>query len=327
MKSFFKNIFLLVLAICIAGFIYPQYSMGKTVKFAHLSDLHTSHKTQISGNRMHPNSIELTKDAISQVNEIPNLDFVVITGDGIDYPNADLLKELGENLATLNKPYYYAIGNHDVSVDYSKDKFIKVLSKTNPYKTFDKPYYSTILKKDFKLIVLDGASDTSITTNGYIDEKQLKWLDEQLKESQDKVVMIFLHFPLQEPFSSHSHRIKNKNAVDAILAKYSMPIAIFSGHYHVTRIIQKGNILHVSTPSMIMYPNAFRVVTVHDFKDRVVFDFEFKETNLKEIQKTSKLLTISDGLAYGTETDRINSITLYKQTSDMKKEMQGNEQR
>ena len=322
MRNFIKNIFLIVIAVCIAGFIYPQYTVGKTLKFAHLSDLHTSHKTAISGNRMHPNSIELTKEAIKQVNEIPSLDFVVITGDGIDYPNTDLLKELGENLAMLNKPYYYAIGNHDVSVDYSKEKFIKTLSKTNPYKTFDKPYYSTVLKKDFKIIVLDGASDTSITSKGYIDEKQLKWFDEQLKNSQDKVVLIFLHFPIEEPFESHSHRITNKDAVNKILAKYSMPIAIFSGHYHVTRIMQKDNILHVSTPSMIMYPNAFRVVTVHDYKDKVVFDLEFKETNLKEIQQTSKILTIAKGLTYGTAQDRENSITIMKNNKSEDKNVQ-----
>ena len=322
MRNFIKNIFLLIIAVCIAWFVYPQYSMGKTLKFAHLSDLHTSHKTAISGNRMHPNSVELTQEAIKQVNEIPNLDFVVITGDGIDFPNTDLLQELGKTLATLNKPYYYAIGNHDVSVDYSKEKFMKVLSKTNPYKTFNKPYYSTTLKKDFRIIVLDAASDSSITSKGYIDEKQLKWFDEQLEESQDKVVLIFLHFPIEEPFSSHSHRITNKEQVDTILAKYSMPIAVFSGHYHVTRLMQKDNILHVSTPSMIMYPNAFRIVTVHDFKDRVVFDFEFMETNLKEVQKTSKLLTISDGLAYGTETDRVNSITIYKNSQKEKEDVQ-----
>ena len=312
MKNFFKNIFLIIIAVLIAGVIYPQYTIGKTLKFAHLSDLHNSHKTAISGNRMHPNSIDLTKDAIKQINEIPSLDFVVITGDGIDFPNTELLNEFGKNLATLKKPYYYAIGNHDVSVDYSKEKFIKTLSKTNPYKTFNKPYYSTVLKKDFRLIVLDGASDTAITSKGYIDEKQLKWFDEQLKNSQDKVVLIFLHFPIEEPFSSHNHRITNKDEVDKILAKYSMPIAIFSGHYHVTRLMQKGNILHVSTPSMIMYPNAFRIVTVHDYKDKVVFDFEFKETNLKEIQQTSKILTVAKGLSYGTDSDRVNSITIRK---------------
>ena len=312
MKNFLKNIFLLLVAIAIACFIYPQYTVGKTLKFAQLSDLHTSHKTAISKNRMHPNSFELAKDAINQVNEIPSLDFVVITGDGIDFPNTDLLKELGENLATLKKPYYYAIGNHDVSVDYSKEKFIKNLAKTNPYKTFDKPYYSTVLKKDFKLIVLDGAYDTAITSKGYIDEKQLKWLDEQLSESQDKVVLIFLHFPVEEPFASHNHRITNKDEVDKVLKKYSMPIAIFSGHYHVTRIMQKDNILHVSSPSMIMYPNAFRVVTIHNYKDKVVFDFEFRETNLKEIQKTSKLLTMYYGLTIGNEQDREGSITILK---------------
>ena len=322
MRNLLKNLFLLIIAICIAGVIYPQYTISKTLKFAQLSDLHTSHKKAISGNRMHPNSFELAKDAIEQVNEIPSLDFVVITGDGIDYPNTELLQEFGGLISTLNKPYYYAIGNHDVSVDYSKEKFMKVLSKTNPYKTFNKPYYSTVLKKNFKLIFLDGASDSSITSNGYIDSKQLKWLDEQLKESRDKVVLIFLHFPIEEPFSSHNHRIINKNEVDEVLNKYSMPIAIFSGHYHVTRIMQKDNILHVSTPSMIMYPNAFRVVTVHESNDKVTFDFEFMETNLKNIQKTSKMLTISGGLTMGTEADRINSITIFKNKNKEQKSVQ-----
>lgn len=312
MKNFLKNIFLLVIAVYIACFIFPEYTIGKTLKFAQLSDMHVSHKTEISRNRMHPNSFDLAKDAIKQINEIPSLDFVVITGDGIDFPNSELNKELGELLSGIKKPYYYAIGNHDVSVDYSKEKFINNLAKHNPYKTFDKPYYSAILKNNFKIIVLDGTFDTSITTQGYINPKQLKWLDKQLEESQDKVVLIFIHFPVEEPFSSHRHRITNKDEVDKILAKYSMPIAIFSGHYHVTRIIQKDNVLHVSTPSMIMYPNAFRVITVHDYKDKVVFDFEFFETNLKEVQKTSKLLTVYYGLTLGKEEERIGSITLMK---------------
>ena len=322
MRNFIKDTILFIIAICIAVAIYPQYSMGKTLKFVQISDLHTSHKKEISGNRMHPNSFELAKDAITQINEIPSLDFIVITGDGIDYPNTALLKEFGEMLATLNRPYFYAIGNHDVSVDYSKEKFIKVLSKTNPYNTFDKPYYSAILKKNFKIIVLDAASDKSITTKGYIDSKQLKWFDEQLNDSKDKVVLIFMHFPIEEPFASHGHRITNKDEIDKILAKYSMPIAIFSGHYHVTRIIQKNNILHVSTPSMIMYPNAFRVVTVHNYKDKVTFDFEFKETNLKQIQKTSKLLTLSGGLTMGTEEDRVNTITIMKNKKEEQKDVQ-----
>lgn len=320
MREIIKNFFLLVIATGIAIFLFPQYTLGKTIKFAHLTDLHTSHKTANSGNRMHTNSFDLAKDAIKQVNEIPGLDFVVITGDVIDFPNTDLINEVGEIFATLKVPYYYSLGNHDVSVDYPKEKFIKNLAKTNPYKTFDAPYYSTVLKKDFKIIILDGSYDSKITASGHIDEKQLKWFDEQLKKSQDKIVLVFLHFPVEEPFSSHNHRIDNKAEVDKILAKYSMPIAIFSGHYHATRIIQKDNVLHVSTPAMIMYPNAFRVVTVHEYKDKVVFDFEFKETNLKSIQKTSKLLTLSGGLTMGTESERIGSIIIPRKTKKEQKE-------
>ena len=57
MRNFLKNIFLIILAICIAGIIYPQYTMGRTLKFAQLSDLHNSHKKEISGKTIHVTTV------------------------------------------------------------------------------------------------------------------------------------------------------------------------------------------------------------------------------------------------------------------------------
>ena len=40
-------------------------------------------------------------------------------------------------------------------------------------------------------------------------------------------------------FYSQTHNIINADRYMEILNKYKMPIAVFSGHYHATRIIQK----------------------------------------------------------------------------------------
>lgn len=322
MKKFFSDIFLFIIAICLAGFLYPQYTASKTLKFAQISDLHLSHRNAISGNRMHPNSFDLTKDAITQINKIPSLDFVAITGDGIDSPQKELIEEFKEILSTIKYPYYFVFGNHDVNVDFSKEKFIKVFSNNNKNNTFKEPYYSKTIKNDFHLIFLDGAYDTKITSNGHIDDKQLKWFDKELSKNKNKIILIFTHFPIREPFSSHNHKIENDKEVEEILKKYSMPIAIFSGHYHTTKITKEDNIIHISSPSLIMYPNAFRVINIEKNKDNVSFIFDFYETNLKAIQKTSKMLTLSGGLAYGKNEDRVTKVTIKKENKENRNEQQ-----
>ena len=89
-------------------------------------------------------------------------------------------------------------------------------------------------------------------------------------------------------------------------------MAIFSGHYHATKIYKEGNILHVSTPSLATYPNAFRIVTVNNLKNKVVFTFDFRETNLKEVQKKAKMLTFSSSTLAGEESDQNTIVVLDK---------------
>ena len=136
MKNFFKNIFLLIIAICIAWVVYPQYSQGKTLRFVQLTDLHNSHRSAISGNRMHPNSVELTKAVITQVNELPLLDFVAITGDGVDMPKAELINEFSENIMTFTINYW--------SDEECSEHFNLFLEELETYRLFIKDYFFSI---------------------------------------------------------------------------------------------------------------------------------------------------------------------------------------
>ena len=90
----------------------------------------------------------------------------------------------------------------------------------------------------------------------------------------------------------------------AILEKYKNPIGVFTGHYHTTKIVQKENLLFVTSPALVSYPNAFRIVSVVNHKKKTVFEITFKETNLKSLQRKAKLMVFSSKLYYGDTKDR-----------------------
>ena len=133
-----------------------------------------------------------------------------------------------------------------------------------------------------------------------------------MKKSKNDTVLIFIHYPLVPPFDSKSHEIINADEFAAVLKKYNMPIAIFSGHYHATKITKRGNILHVSTPALAGYPNAFRIVEVQNKHDKVIFKFEFCETNLKELQAKTKIMTFGGAIYYGKPKDRETEVIIQK---------------
>src|SRR5699024_8926766 len=126
------------------------------------------------------------------------------------------------HLNELNAPWYFSFGNHDVCVGgyLTKQLYLSILRENNENFIFEKPYYSFVPKKGYKVIVLDSIIDTEITANGYIYPEQLKWLDEELKNSQKDVVLIFMHVPLIEPFPSPNHYMRNAAEVRAVIEKY-----------------------------------------------------------------------------------------------------------
>ena len=302
-----------------AVFVYfgvNALSYADTLKFAHISDVHLSDKTVDTSYKVLSHSKELFEDEIEQINSVPNLDFVIVTGDLADKPQKPLLEEACDKMNKLKYPWYFAFGNHDAAVGTSlkKDKYFDYIKKRNKNIKSDTTYYSFVPKKGYRIIVLDATIDTRITANGELPKEQLDWLDSELSASQssNQVPLIFLHHPLREPFPSFHHRLLNADEFKAVLDKYNMPIAVFSGHYHAAKISKEGHILHVSTPSLVTYPCAFRIVTVNNLKDRVVFTFDYRETNLKEVQKKAKLLTFSSGTYKGEESDRNGIVILEK---------------
>ena len=87
---------------------------------------------------------------------------------------------------------------------------------------------------------------------------------------------------------------------------------MFQGHYHGAKITQKGNILYVSCPALVSYPNAFRIVTVTNYRNKVIFNIQNKETNLKNIQKLAKLLVFGTSIYTGKPEDQNGTFIIKK---------------
>ncbi len=301
-----KNAMTTLLLTCVMLFFVQGYTNASNLRFVQISDVHFLNNGANTTFKMIAESPKLLDDAIEQVNVTPNVDFLMFTGDLIDKPYEIELQAVLPHVKKLKYPWYFAFGNHDTCVGgyLTKSLYLNILRKNNSNFTFTTPYYSFIPKQGFKVIVLDSIIDDEITSNGFIDKEQVAWLDAELKKSQKEVVLIFMHVPLIEPFASSGHMMRNADEVRKVIEKYKNPIGVFTGHYHATKVTQVNNVLYVSSPSLVSYPNAFRVIDITAKKNKVIFDLKFKETSLTNIQKLAKLMVFASSLYSGEEKDQ-----------------------
>ena len=277
-----------------------------SLKFAQVSDVHFLENGANTTYKMTGESPRLLDDAIKQINEQPDIDFVMFTGDLIDKSFEKELRAVLPHLENLNYPWYFAFGNHDRCVGgyLTTLVYLDMIRNSNTNFKFKKSYYSFVPKKNYKVIVVDDIITDEITSNGYIDEDQMKWLKKELDGSKNDVVLIYMHVPVIEPFASPNHKLRNAYAVKQLIESYKNPIGVFQGHYHSAKITQHDNVLYVSSPALVSYPNAFRIVTVTNSKDKVTFNFEWKETREKTIQTMAKMLVFGSSIYTGDEKDQ-----------------------
>ena len=198
------------------------------------------------------------------------LDFVMFTGDMVDVASEENFYEYYRILSRLKYPTLNSFGNHEYYGDMTKEEILAEVKKYNPNYIFENTYYAFTPKTDYRIIVLDANKEGIRTSKGELPKEQLEFLDNELAQNQDKVVVIAMHHAPVEPFVAKEHALLNANEFNEILLKYRNPIVVLSGHYHAAKIRKIGNIVFVSTPSMVTYPMAFRRIKITNYKDRVI---------------------------------------------------------
>ena len=301
----------LVMIISIFG-VQGCKANSSNLKFAQISDVHLSTFEADTPFKLLTSTCDLFDDAISQVNNTPNVDFVMFTGDMINRPLQNELMCFIQHANLLTPPWFAVYGNHDIAPmgTFTKKMVFDIINGHNKNFCYRTPYYSFTPKKGFKVIGLDTIIDYRKTSQGEIPDEELCWLKDELDNSKGDVVIIFTHVPIIEPYPSEKHRLINSYEVKLLLKKYDNPIIICSGHYHTTNIIQESNVLYICTPSLASYPNAFRIINISPHKGKVLVDVYLKETRLKALQTKAKNGILNGALLYGSESDRTNTFEL-----------------
>lgn len=313
-ESFFSKIVNFVLTILVATAIGTQMctAANNNLRIAQISDAHFSSFEDNTSYKFLKKSGELLDDAIFQVNTSGPYDFVMFTGDLINKPNVSELEKFIEHANKLVYNWYAIDGNHDISIDgpLTKSKFLSTLASYNDNMNQKSIYYAFTPKKGFRVICLDSIIDYKLTSNGEISNEEFLWLKEELDSHTKETIVVCTHVPIIEPFSSPNHKMNNDYEIRKLIKAHKSAVVVLQGHYHATKIKQDDNLLVISCPSLVTYPNAFRVININTNKQRTLVDVYLKETNLKDIQSRSKLRLMGTERLYGEENDRNASFEI-----------------
>lgn len=313
-ESFFSKIINCVLTLLIACAIGSQVctAANNNLRVAQVSDAHFSSFEENTSYKFLKKSPELLDDVIFQINTSGPYDFVMFTGDLVNKPKVSELEKFISHANNLVYPWYAIDGNHDISIDgpLTKRKFLETLAANNDNMQQENIYYAFTPKKGFRVICLDSIIDYKLTSNGEISNEEFIWLTQELEKHAKDTVIVCSHVPIIEPFSSPNHKMQNEYEVRKLLKTHKNPLIVLQGHYHTTKIIQDDNMLVVACPSLVTYPNSFRVININSNKQRTLVDVYLKETNLKDIQSRSKLRLMGTERLYGEESDRNASFEL-----------------
>lgn len=202
------------------------------------------------------------KTFVQKINQRNDIDFVVFTGDNINRPNEDDLKQFIKEIKKLKCPFYIALGERDVNKHkhLGKIEYNKILRKQIfRYKKYANPNY-TFEKNGLVFVVADGSKDVIPSTNGYYKESVLSWLDEQLKHNSKKNVIILQHFPIIPPLEKEMYYTYEPEKYLEILAKNPNAKAVISGHFGVNSQKEMNNVIHITTAPLPQY----RIIDILD---------------------------------------------------------------
>ncbi len=137
-------------------------------------------------------------------------------------------------IADANIPMYQVIGNHDLDFNNRSDE----LSHVSYSEKFGPPYYSFKKGKVHYITLKDVFYyGDSYRYMGYIDEKQLHWMEQDLANvAPGSLVIVSLHIPTTpnlpegQSNTSLSNSVMNRNALFKILEPFNAHI--LAGHSH-----------------------------------------------------------------------------------------------
>lgn len=237
------------------------------MRIAFITDLH------IGAEGEKPQGVDVRQNflrALSQLEHIrPNC--LVIGGDiCYDAPDRAVYSWVKELLSSLPLPYYVISGNHDDSV-----MMAEVFNKTHDLEAAEL-YYALPLE-GHPALFLD-------TAKGRLSERQWAWLREYLRALRDSNVLVFMHHPpvlADVEFMDRHYAFQQSEEFTELVRDLPCRVTVVCGHYHVEKVVQRGNLLTLLSPS-----------TFYQMKqDTIEFGVDNYRVGVREINLTTHGLT------------------------------------
>jgi len=239
--------------------ITPSLALFDNVShsFGFISDLHYAIRDPTT--RYYSDSVEKARAAVNYFNnwnqrEIPRLDFVLVNGDFKDLNMEDqdpreraifYLTEIEKELRAYNGDIYHTLGNHDIDL-LTKQEFLDRV--TNSGIPPEQGRYYSFNHGSVHYVVLDAnfypdGKDHSFTetdpsyqwNNCYISSQELTWLKNDLENSRNQNVIVFVHQRIDESIpgtDQDDHTVKNAWQARELLEAHQGVLAVFQGHQH-----------------------------------------------------------------------------------------------
>ncbi|PIQ28364.1 hypothetical protein COW36_03965 [bacterium (Candidatus Blackallbacteria) CG17_big_fil_post_rev_8_21_14_2_50_48_46] len=237
------------------------------VKFINFSDMHLSLKGK-NAMKMGSSSEEIVKTCVQVANQTPELDFVLLTGDLLQDGEPYNLDMIRYYLDQLKVPYYVVPGNHDMSPVHAHDAQAPIfpgISKTVFVWAFQghgfqgpEYHWSADPVPGLHLVGID--TTLPGTWGGQVPEKEMRWLEQDLKKNQGKLILPLSHhnFIEQTPDDhdkTQNFVVANAKAVRSVFEKYRPQVQfVISGHHHLVGLRQHQGIAYFSNPSTTTWP-------------------------------------------------------------------------
>lgn len=268
-----------ILLIFIVSLILNTKAFAENIKFVQITDSHLDANSQYSK--------DVLKSAVEDINNQPDISFVVFTGDNINNPSIENLREFAKIVKKLRVPYYIALGNHDVykTKGLSKERYYEILRDSKFFYFQKHPNYK-FKKKNFIFLVADGAKEVIPGTVGYYRKETLDWINKELTKNKRKQIIILQHFPVIYPEGAESklktHKTYKVEEYTEILDQHHNVLAILSGHFHTNSEIMKDGVYHISTPSLLSVPQSYKIIDIVTTKEfSPIIYTQLREFNVK----------------------------------------------
>lgn len=227
--------------------------------FALLTDTHIS--------TSNPRPMEDLQRSIADINQNPEIEFVVVTGDLSESGDRASIQAIKDALDQLNVPFYAASGNHETTWSESGVMdFSRVFGDSRFAFTHNGMYFIGF-----------NSGPVIRMADGHVAPQDIAWLKHNLdsvSKAGDAPIFVFTHYPLR------NGDVDNWYEVTDVLRQHNVQ-CVMGGHYHRNMLHDCDGIADVLNRSNLRDKDGINGYSIISITDSI----RFHEKRIGELEK------------------------------------------